>query len=380
MVKCSGVKKPNCLAPCEWTVGKGCNKSVKAATPAKPKTPSPSKRIYAFLGFKDDDLKTHVEKMNNKVTYGIKTDTTHIVYKKDKRVMEKVEAFSGPKLELSAFIEKYGFSSKKAAKAAAKAPSPAKPVAKPSSKPAGCVPSKLKKYVERKAPPYPAAECCGITLKGNDGNEYVSKPDKNGICKWYKAEKAVKPPTPKAAKPPTPKAPTPKAAKPPTPKAAKPPKPTKAAKPPKAVLYKLTYGYKRESAEGLANLVGKRDVEYDGYNLSKIYKHAKGACLGMFKDDNDIRGVVEDVFYYVPSQDLFVIALKARCDTDRKDKDLNTVYGVEFTYDLNRKYMIEVEKNAMVLLDEHKATAKELVKDTDKALKIEYPDAVLLPC
>ena len=344
MVKCSGVKKPNCLAPCEWTVGKGCN---KAATPAKPKTPSPSKRVYAFIGFKDDDLKTHVEKMNNKVTYGIKTDTTHIVYKKDKRVMEKVEIFTGSKLELGAFIEKYGFSSKKTAKAAAKAPSPTKPVAKSSSKPAGCVPSKLKKYVERKAPPYPAAECCGIKLKGNDGNEYVSKPDKNGICKWYKAEK-----TSKVVKPPT----------------------------PKAAPYKLTYGYKRESAEGLANLVGKRDVEYDGYGLNKIYKHAKGACLGMFKDDNDIRGIVDDVFYYVPSQDLFIIALKARVDSNRKDKDLNTVYGVEFTYDLNRKYMIEVEKNAMVLLDEHKATTKELVKDTDNAVKIEYPDAVLLPC
>jgi hypothetical protein len=313
------------------------------------------------LGFKDDDLKKQLETMNNKVTYGLKTDTTHVVYKKDKRVMKKVEAFSGPKLEIGAFVEKYGFASKKVAKPVAKPASPAKPATKPSSKPAGCVPSKLKKYVDRKAPPYPAAECCGVTLKGNDGNEYVSKADKNGICKWHKTAKA---PTPK----PAPKAPTPKPA----------PKPPKAVKAPKPT-YKLTYE-SGKSAEGKTDLVGKHNVEYDGYSLNKIYKHAKGACLGMFKDDNDIRGVVDDVFYYVPSQDLFVVALKARCDANRKDKDLNTVYGVEFTYDLNRKYMIEVEKNAMVLLDEHKATAKELVKDTDKALKIEYPDAVLLPC
>lgn len=364
MARCSGVKKPNCVAPCEWVPGKGCK---RGATPAPAPPKSPSGRAYAFLGFKDDELKAAVEAMNNTVSYGIKAGSTHVVYKKDKRVMDKVEAFSGKKLELGAFLERYGFSSKKVPKVAKPAPKAPSPAAKPPSKPAGCVPSKLKKYTDRKAPPYPAAECCGVTLKGNDGKEYVSKPDKNGICKWYTAKPAAKP-APKAAS----------IAKP----AAKPPSPAKPApKPPTPEpTYKLTQLVrgKRVAAEG-SDLSGKAELEYDRYSLQKIYKHAKAACLGMFKEDNDIRGVVPGAFYYVPSADLFVIALKARSDADRKDKDLNTVYGVEFTYDPKRKYMIEVDKNAMVLLDSIHAGEKALLKATGEALRAEYTDAVVLP-
>jgi hypothetical protein len=51
----------------------------------------------------------------------------------------------------------------------------------------GCKPSPLKKYATRPSPPYPANECCGITMVGNDGNMYVSKIDKKGVCKWQKA-------------------------------------------------------------------------------------------------------------------------------------------------------------------------------------------------
>ena len=42
----------------------------------------------------------------------------------------------------------------------------------------------LKKYKDRKSPPYPANENCGKTMKGNDGNMYTSKPNKNNICSW----------------------------------------------------------------------------------------------------------------------------------------------------------------------------------------------------
>jgi hypothetical protein len=41
-----------------------------------------------------------------------------------------------------------------------------------------------KKYLTRKSPPYPANEYCGKTKKGNDGQFYISVPDKNKICKW----------------------------------------------------------------------------------------------------------------------------------------------------------------------------------------------------
>ena len=44
----------------------------------------------------------------------------------------------------------------------------------------------LKKYLTRDSPPYPANDYCGKKKPGNDGLMYISKPDKNGICKWIK--------------------------------------------------------------------------------------------------------------------------------------------------------------------------------------------------
>ena len=44
----------------------------------------------------------------------------------------------------------------------------------------------LKKYKNRKSPSYPANENCNKTMVGNDGNKYISKPNKNNICSWKK--------------------------------------------------------------------------------------------------------------------------------------------------------------------------------------------------
>ena len=44
----------------------------------------------------------------------------------------------------------------------------------------------LKKYQNRKSPPYPANENCNKTMVGNDGQNYISKPNKNNICSWKK--------------------------------------------------------------------------------------------------------------------------------------------------------------------------------------------------
>jgi len=44
----------------------------------------------------------------------------------------------------------------------------------------------LKKYKNRSSPPYPANENCSKTMKGNDGNMYISKPNKNNVCSWKK--------------------------------------------------------------------------------------------------------------------------------------------------------------------------------------------------
>jgi len=44
----------------------------------------------------------------------------------------------------------------------------------------------LKKYKNRKSPPYPANENCNKKMKGNDGSMYISNPNKNNICSWKK--------------------------------------------------------------------------------------------------------------------------------------------------------------------------------------------------
>lgn len=44
----------------------------------------------------------------------------------------------------------------------------------------------VKKYRERPSPPFPANDFCGKRKKGNDGTFYVSKPNKNGVCRWIK--------------------------------------------------------------------------------------------------------------------------------------------------------------------------------------------------
>jgi hypothetical protein len=52
--------------------------------------------------------------------------------------------------------------------------------------PRGCVAQTTSKYTSRSSPPYPANECCDRKMTGNDGSMYISKMDKNGICKWIK--------------------------------------------------------------------------------------------------------------------------------------------------------------------------------------------------
>jgi len=40
------------------------------------------------------------------------------------------------------------------------------------------------KYKRRPSPPIPANNYCNQIKLGNDGNMYISLPDKNGVCKW----------------------------------------------------------------------------------------------------------------------------------------------------------------------------------------------------
>ena len=49
-----------------------------------------------------------------------------------------------------------------------------------------CVKLDTKKYKTRDSPPYSAMDCKDAKLIGNDGKQYISKADKNGIYKWVK--------------------------------------------------------------------------------------------------------------------------------------------------------------------------------------------------
>ena len=55
---------------------------------------------------------------------------------------------------------------------------------KSKSKPKGCVKQTTKKYTSRKSPSFPANQCCGRTMVGNDGKQYFSKRASNGVCRW----------------------------------------------------------------------------------------------------------------------------------------------------------------------------------------------------
>jgi hypothetical protein len=49
-----------------------------------------------------------------------------------------------------------------------------------------CVKQDDKKYAERPSPPYPANECRGRIMKGNNGEMYISKAMSNGVYRWVK--------------------------------------------------------------------------------------------------------------------------------------------------------------------------------------------------
>ena len=64
-----------------------------------------------------------------------------------------------------------------------------------------CTKKTQTKYITRKSPAYSASDCKSMKKKGNDGNYYISSPDKNGTYKWIKTTtKTIKNKTIKVAK------------------------------------------------------------------------------------------------------------------------------------------------------------------------------------
>jgi hypothetical protein len=148
--------------------------------------------------------------------------------------------------------------------------------------------------------------------------------------------------------------------------------------PEKRYAIKTSLALKHNGKQITGELKTLNNVTYKKYPVLKIFKHGKAVSLGMFGADNHIRGIV-DTWCYVPSKDIFVIALKARSDINKKAKDINTVYGVEFTYDANIKYKIRVSKDSAVLLNDFQGNSDELIEETKEAMIDEYENAIILP-
>lgn len=55
-----------------------------------------------------------------------------------------------------------------------------------------CIKMTTDKYIFRNSPPYPANKCKSMKKMGNDGNTYLSQPDKNGTYKWVNKTLRVK--------------------------------------------------------------------------------------------------------------------------------------------------------------------------------------------
>jgi hypothetical protein len=94
--------------------------------------------------------------------------------KQFKNQIEKIKAKRGKGILVKTDLVKYKVKGKKLVNKKVDSP-PAKPKLS------------VKKYRERPSPPYPANDFCGKRKKGNDGLFYISKPNKNGICRWVKS-------------------------------------------------------------------------------------------------------------------------------------------------------------------------------------------------
>lgn len=293
MVRCTGIPKPKCLPPCEWTKGKGCNKAVAAEAveivPEKVKTPTPSPvKIYAFLGFKDYILKEAVEAAGHKVTYGLKPDSTYIIYKADKRAVKKIEESTLPKMLVVDFVSKYGYASDKFGVA----------VAAPAAK------SKTPSAVAAVAAVAPVALVAPVA-------------------------EVVKSKTPSPAQ---------IAHKPPTKKKLGKIFPNSGGEFPIASKYNLEYSY----------------IYYKSYEdgeLYNIYKQALAILANMFvkAKDNNVKKVITQLFYSMKA-DTFIIPLKAKSESHPRLEDL---YGVEFSYDHSQKNKFNINTNVMVLIEDY---------------------------
>lgn len=152
----------------------------KKKTP-KEKTPSPSKEKTSSKSERKAPAE-HAKELKGKVRKG--SDGNNYLSKEDKN---GVYRWYRTKLEPSPRAS------------TPKSPSPKSPSSRSPS------PKAKRKYSDkRKAPPTPAKNHQGKVAKGGDGNNYLSKEDKNGVWKWVRTKQEVKESSPKSPSKPRP--------------------------------------------------------------------------------------------------------------------------------------------------------------------------------
>ncbi len=173
--KLSKVKKSDCKGDGkEWIVGKGCFQRSSS----KKKLQSPKKDVS---GKKLSKVKKADCKGDGKEWIVGKGCFQRSSSKKISPKVKSVKAKS-PKVK--------SVKSKSPKVKVVKAKSPK--VSKKES--LGCVERHEKKYQERNSPSYSAQDCPGEILRGNDGQMYESRANKNGVYAWKLAtDGAIKP-------------------------------------------------------------------------------------------------------------------------------------------------------------------------------------------
>ena len=100
-----------------------------------------------------------------------------------RRVKKKSPARKSPKRSARKSPKRSKSSARKSPKRSARKVKSA-PIKKADTR--GCSLQHTKKYTQRASPAYPANQCCGDVMVGNDGKRWQSRPDSNGVCHWYK--------------------------------------------------------------------------------------------------------------------------------------------------------------------------------------------------
>lgn len=123
-----------------------------------------------------------------------------------------------------------------------------------------------------------------------------------------------------------------------------------------------------------------KDVIYDrNADLDGVYRQARAVAKNMFGKENNVRSVMEMLFY-VPKKDIFIVVLRTRSESEPKVIKNNDYLGVEFKFELFAKHSVVMNQEAIVLLQSSGMKVKDPALVTELLNKVvaEHPSAVML--